>query len=540
MLCANHLEHLGRRCWVVFDRLDEAFEHSRDLERIVLRGLMRTHLDVASYGSLIRTKLFLRNDIMDRITRQQGFVNATHLRRLNLQWDREGIIDLLARRIVSSEDVAKILKLRSIDLKSGLRRLHVCHRVYPTHIYNDGLLQWIHLFTTDATQELNPRNVLTLVRLAKQHQLAVYDRDDPKLTSVPCLISADAMINGFRALSEVRLEDTVYAEFNHLRPVVEALHGKPARFTSNELAHFINTGTKNPRLKSFIEALEYAGVVSVSPQSIITVARLYRPALNINLSRNSDVTLEEQEALQNTVNSMMSAWPEGDRSMELSDVSTSERKFIHQYVQARYPGYSTFSVSRGKLYDLKTLVIQKQSPDTSIKTLARRFRKQMAKDYDPKSIEILLGLRDDAAGVDEYFIAPSMGGLLALNLIEIDCKVRKNKARRRIIAVITRDLDLANLAKNGINLVLGPCHAKIIDPSREMHNLPAEIEEGAVELAKGLCNIAVREKSVVVVTLSCSAVKSIVINVADQYPNICLAEAMWGTGDPRPVVILQP
>lgn len=335
LICADQLARLGRRCWVVFDRLDEAFEHSRELENTVLRGLMRAHLDVASYGSFIRTKLFLRNDIMDRVMRRQGFVNATHLRRLNLQWDREGIIDLLARRIASNKTIAEVFNMRPDDLKSRLRRLEVCHRVLPKYLSNIDLLEWIHRYTTDASQALNPRNVLTLVRLARQHQLEVYDRDDPKLRPVSSLISASAMISGFKSLSEVRLEDTVYAEFNSLRPVLEALRGKPARFTHKELSGYIRISQNADRFKTSLERLEYAGIVSVTGQGVITVVRLYRPALGTAHGRHSSITLAEEKSLEERVDLAIVTWPQGSLSVEFPDMSTQERKFIHDHVPGK-------------------------------------------------------------------------------------------------------------------------------------------------------------------------------------------------------------
>ena len=97
------LELLGRRCWLLFDRLDEAFPFDRNLERVALRALLRAHLDISSYGKPIRTKLFLRTDLLDRITAKEGFVNATHLRSHRIIWDNKTIIDMVARRIIDSE-----------------------------------------------------------------------------------------------------------------------------------------------------------------------------------------------------------------------------------------------------------------------------------------------------------------------------------------------------------------------------------------------------------------------------------------------------
>ena len=60
----NALRKVSRRCWVIFDRLDEAFPEDRTLEKAALRALLRTHLDLTSNEKTIRTKLILRTDLL--------------------------------------------------------------------------------------------------------------------------------------------------------------------------------------------------------------------------------------------------------------------------------------------------------------------------------------------------------------------------------------------------------------------------------------------------------------------------------------------
>lgn len=543
-ICADHLAVLGRRCWLIFDRLDEAFEHSRELESTVLRGLMRAHLDVASYGSFIRTKLFLRNDIMDRVMRRQGFVNATHLRRLDLQWEKEGIIDLLARRIASNKLVAEVFNVGSDDLKSSLGRLEICHCVLPRNIYKVSLVEWIHRFTTDASHAFNPRNVLTLVRLARQEQLAVYDRDDPELRSVWSLISSRAVARGFRSLSEMRLEDTVYAEFNSIRPVIEALQGKPARFTHKELSNYIKANLGTEGFKTSLETLEYAGIVSVTGRNVITIAQLYRPALDISLGRNSGATVTEKESLRDRVDLAIETLPQGSESVELPDMSLPERRFIHEYVQKEYPGYTTASFSTGKLPELKTLVIEKQRLITEIaKNLPSRTPKSRTpklRGYNSAHVALLQGLRDDAARVDDYFVGPPLECSLALTLMEIDHLLRKNKARRRIIGVLTDKLHVDDLENVSVWPILGSCHAWIIDPSRELKILSEELQDNITKMINGLCDIAANERRPVVARFSCPIVKSFVMSIEDWYQDINFVDSSGVIMHSPQTVILQP
>lgn len=513
-LCADHLTKLQRRCWVVFDRLDEAFEHSHQFESTVLHGLMRAHLDLASYGSSIRTKLFLRHDIMDRVMRRQGFVNATHLRRLNLQWDREGIVDLIARRIAVNESAATILDVKLDYLNDSERRLDACCRVLPRYINDLYLMQWIERFTTDASAALNPRNVLTLVKLARQHQLEVYDRDDPELESTSSLISAESLMSGFKRLSETRLQDTIYAEFNTLRSVLECLRSKPPRFTRKELAAYMRLGQKSSSFRDSLERLEYAGIVSISPQGFITVAQLYRPALGISLRTKSSLSALEIEDLHRRVDAAIQTLPEGVASAEFDDMETAARKAIYRYVLEAHPGYSAFSVAdEKKIHDLRTLVITRKGSRNADKS-------EGLQRYDEASIELLEKLRARAAEADDYFLGPMLDFSHALTLIEIDHRLRKNKARRRIVGLLASSLDVDDLDNSEVQPIFSVCHAWIIDPFHNLKCLNQDLQDRIHQLINSLIDIATHEKRLIVMTFSCSVVKSFAASIANQNSSI--------------------
>jgi hypothetical protein len=510
-LCADHLTKLQRRCWLVFDRLDEAFEHNHQFESTVLRGLMRAHLDVASYGSSIRTKLFLRHDIMDRVMREQGFVNATHLRRLNLQWDREGIVDLLARRIVANEDVLEALDIKLNDLKDSHGRLEVCYRVLPRYTDDLSLPIWIERFTTDASKALNPRNVLTLVKLARQNQLEVYDRDDPELESTSSLISDGPLMSGFGNLSRARLQDTVYAEFNSLRSVVESLRGKPSRFTRKDFFNYMKGTRHSSQAKSSLEQLEYAGIVSVNVQGFITVARLYRPALGMPL--RSSLTAPETRDLRLKVDAAIRTWPEGSVSIEFPDMSTHARRIVHRHVLQNHPDYVTRSVASGKQREFRTLVIVKKGLQNTLKST-------ILQGYDHISIELLERLRAEAAKVDDYFLGLPIDFSHALTLVEIDHLLRKNKPRRRIVGLLIDKWDINDLERAEVQPILGSCHARIIDPFYAPEHLNDELQNDITRLTNGLINIAAQKNRLVVVTFSCSTVRDFATSIADRNPTI--------------------
>jgi hypothetical protein len=553
-ICADQLARINRRCWVVFDRLDEAFEHSQELESTVLRGLMRAHLDMASYGASMRTKLFLRSDIMDRIMREKGFVNATHLRRLHLQWDQEGIIDLLSRRIISTQVIAEVYGISPEGLKRQSGRLDICRRVLPGGLDNNSLIEWISIFTADASRALNPRNVLTLIRLARQHQLAVYDRDDPDLASVPTLISTNTMKNALASLSQLRLEDTVYAEFNSLRGVIQALHGKSFRLTREQLATYIRTDRQSEHLNEVLEGLEYAGIVSISRRGIITIAKLYRPALGMDREHISYVSIEEEEHLKVKVYQAVTSWPQDRDWIELPGLNKAERTFVHDYVRTYYPACGTDSESKGEPSGIKTLIIRRLDHNASMRRLTsevikrgRHVRKLERRherasppqelesyDHDSHNIELLVGLREEAATSTEgYFVTSPIERILTTELIEIDRHMRKNKSRRRIIAL------LGNPETAEARLILGRCHARVIDTSGEVGYLPEGFRSDIEGVVASLCNIAANETDPIIVSFSCSRVRTAAMSFAARYPSLTFTPLHGTTAELRKVITIQ-
>lgn len=72
------LSKLPISIWILLDRLDVAFADSEDLEANALRALFRVERSL-SRREFIRLKIFLRTDIWRRITKDQGFREASHI-----------------------------------------------------------------------------------------------------------------------------------------------------------------------------------------------------------------------------------------------------------------------------------------------------------------------------------------------------------------------------------------------------------------------------------------------------------------------------
>lgn len=265
-------------CWIVMDRLDEAFSRNSDEELLALRGLLRAHMQLCALSGgqvTIRPKLFLRTDIFDRITRIGGFTNVTHFRSINLMWNQRSIASMVAQRILCNDMIAGWLKLNGVNLSDSNA---VWQAIIPGTIQSDKSLKWVVSGTCDGLGAYNPRNVLTLLSLARIRGLnLIKSNPDYSLRNV---ISTEAIQSAFGELSRRRLDDTILAEFPEARPYVERLRGGAAIFsTRRELWNVLTGNDGSVYVPEIVDHLFFIGLLKSIDADQSSVAFLYRPAL---------------------------------------------------------------------------------------------------------------------------------------------------------------------------------------------------------------------------------------------------------------------
>lgn len=104
--------------WIALDRLDEAFVGRPDIEALALRALIRAFMDL-KYSN-IRLKLFVRNDLFRKITRE-GFVNLTHVhaQRKEIMWDEDDLLTLITNRIRNNPEIFRSVGVNVKKISSG-------------------------------------------------------------------------------------------------------------------------------------------------------------------------------------------------------------------------------------------------------------------------------------------------------------------------------------------------------------------------------------------------------------------------------------
>lgn len=268
----------GFQVWVVLDRLDEAFQGYPNVEVPALRALLRTFLDLKEFSHL-RLKLFLRKDLFRRII-GSGFVNLTHVnaRKIEIVWDDDDLLDLLARRIKDNQKFLAEVGLNA-DASVDDVMLTIFPRQVDTGERRPTTKKWILSRIRDSNDVKAPRNLIDLVQKAQEAQLRREQRDSSHYDKGDPLIQSEAIKRGLAALSGARVEDTLLAEAStETARFIELFRGGKAEHNDSSLTELLDLGIEE--LAEAIKSLIQIGFLERIGSSY-KVPMLYRDGLGI-------------------------------------------------------------------------------------------------------------------------------------------------------------------------------------------------------------------------------------------------------------------
>lgn len=209
---ADHaLSAAGYKIWVVFDRLDVAFNDNPEIERNALRALFRVYNDFKAFDE-VGLKIFVRDDIWERIT-EGGFTEASHITKtVKISWTPEGLVNLFVRRLLNNSGVVEFLgaKVPEINADFNLQK-DVSARVLPKKIDSGKTPEtvgWMINHIQDGTRRPAPREFIHLLETARQEQIARLERGE-SLPPEEILLDKAAFKMGLNEVSKVRYEQTL-------------------------------------------------------------------------------------------------------------------------------------------------------------------------------------------------------------------------------------------------------------------------------------------------------------------------------------------
>jgi hypothetical protein len=224
--------------WLLFDRLDVAFAESLDLEQNALRALFVAYADVRQYERLT-PKIFLRSDIWTRIT-AAGFREASHITKtITISWDQQQLMNLLVRRILQSDEVAEYYSIKATTVLADVAAQDALfYRIFPAQVdvgsRRPTTYDWILSRTRDSQGSTAPRELIHLLSEAREEQLKRYDIGEAAPAD-EALVAGQTLKKALEEVSRVRLNQTLFAEFPALRPLILKLKASKTQQTIDSL-----------------------------------------------------------------------------------------------------------------------------------------------------------------------------------------------------------------------------------------------------------------------------------------------------------------
>jgi hypothetical protein len=232
------LGQLDFSIWLLLDRLDVAFVQHEQVEKNALRALFKAYLDIKGLDK-ISLKIFMRTDIWDRIT-EEGFREASHITSsITIAWNRPSLLQLAMRRILKNDALSDYLNVTPDEVFGDVgAQEKVLTRILPDQIdagRNPKTFDWMLSRTKDGSGQTAPRELIHLLSSARESQLRRIEVGHPEPPE-EILLDRPAFKEGLETVSEVRLKQTLYAEYPEWRTRVEALDGAKAQQSPATLA----------------------------------------------------------------------------------------------------------------------------------------------------------------------------------------------------------------------------------------------------------------------------------------------------------------
>ncbi|WP_340247180.1 P-loop ATPase, Sll1717 family [Sulfitobacter pontiacus] len=232
------LEKAGMTIWILFDRLDVAFNDNLELEKNALRAIFRMYNDFKGFGN-ISLKIFVRDDIWKRIT-EGGFAEASHITKtVSIDWEYDSLLNLFVLRLITNPVIETFLNVsRSKVVEDFDLQKEIVNRIFPDQVEtgnNPTTFRWMINRIQDSSGKSAPRELIHLLETIRQLQVARLERgeDEPQEEQ---LFDRAVFKAALKTVSKVRYEQTFVAENPTLREFTEALRAQKAEQTIETLA----------------------------------------------------------------------------------------------------------------------------------------------------------------------------------------------------------------------------------------------------------------------------------------------------------------
>ncbi len=284
-LADRALTTAGAHVWVLMDRLDVAFAEDVDLESNALRALFRVYLDLNSF-SRIQLKIFLRTDIWTRIT-EGGFREASHItRHVTISWNRSSLLNLMIRRALHNTAVRGAYGVEEqLAHTSVSEQETLFYRLCPQQVEvgpnKPNTIDWILSRTRDGSKSNAPRELIHFLNSLREVQIRRLEVGENSPEGEQ-LFARPSFKEALPEVSQVRLEQTLLAEYPQMKDWIVQLKGQKTKQTSASLANIWSVSLQDASDRAGrLAAVGLFEIRGVRPNVEYWIPFLYRDALEL-------------------------------------------------------------------------------------------------------------------------------------------------------------------------------------------------------------------------------------------------------------------
>lgn len=281
----DYLVRKSLRFWILFDRLDVAFDQDAELEKNALRALFKTYRDIEDLEAIC-LKVFLRDDIWKRIT-DEGFRESSHITRTTtISWSPQSLLNLIILRAIRNPQIAEQYKVNATAVeRSHAEQRSLYYKMFPEQVdigeKQSDTFDWILNRVRDGLGNAAPREVIHFHNEVINCEKEAISIGTRKIE--PPNIFSRASVKGATAeVSKVKAEQNLFAENSHLKPYVQKLDGNKAEQNIDTLAAL--WGKNLDETKLIASELVFVGFFeqrAARDEGIYKIPFIYRPYLRV-------------------------------------------------------------------------------------------------------------------------------------------------------------------------------------------------------------------------------------------------------------------
>lgn len=284
-MLANYLSENEIKIWILFDRLDVAFEQSLELEKNALRALFKTYRDIEEHLN-IRFKIFLRDDVWKRIT-NDGFREASHITRTTtISWTDQTLMNLIISRALNNADIISKYSInKSETLSQYSKQEELYYKILPKQVEigekQSDTFNWIKSRVKDGLNNVAPRELIHFYNESIKNEIKSIEIGNSQ-SEEPNIVSRQSIKSAAAEVSKVRTEQTLFAEYNEFKEYILKLENAKAEHNLETLSSIWNTSQKQAEnIATKLAEIGFFEAKSAKVDKLFKIPFLYRPYLSI-------------------------------------------------------------------------------------------------------------------------------------------------------------------------------------------------------------------------------------------------------------------